>query len=101
MDDVFALWRTWHKNKGHIPNLLTEKQELDEISYDSVDKVASYMDPNQLKPYLPFNKLFGGKMRVEIPLEGETEETELMNDIISSFKNNGWTIKNTFSFAWF
>jgi len=65
-----------------LENLYTKKILLNEISSEFVDEVKDAVEDKEL----PFNNIFGDKLRIKVPLKGTGEYSDIL-DKISQIKN--------------
>ena len=79
MNDFMSKWRQF-KNKINNKITLQEKIEiLNEVSEASAEKIYSWMSDKEITDY-DFDELFGGTMRVALPLESNDDKN--LADII-------------------
>jgi len=87
MNDFMSKWRQF-KNKINNKTTLQEKLEiLNEVSEASAEKIYDWMSYKAITDY-DFDELFGGTMRVALPLESNDDKS--LADIIWQLHHEGW-----------
>ena len=87
MNDFMSKWRQF-KNKINNKTTLQEKLEiLNEVSEASAEKIYDWMSDKEITDY-DFDELFGGTMRVALPLESNDDKN--LADIIWQLHHEGW-----------